>query len=603
MKIGWKTPAGARSFRHWGLEKKLILVYGLMMIVSAWIVTWIGFRQYHHNLTERVGEFGLNLADQVSRNLDNYLAEIDGLSMTFYLDGVDGLRGKKDPLDLYMERIAVDEALRNIMFFMPFRHIQGIYWISDGEVQYSQYGVGKWVDHSDFVAEGGYDRVLTADGSGVILPPYRPDPAETGERFIFSYARSIVNVANRASYGVLLIDLSTDHLLELLEETKAKTSSTLFIVDDAGTIVFHPDARLIGTAFSPALPGAYGTFETDWNEGRTMVQYVRSDRSGWTVVNTVPTRQLSDELAMLRNLSIAFTAVAALLSIFLSSLFTVTVIKPLKGMERLMRRVEMGDYSVRFPQQTQDEIGRLGRSFNHMVEKINELVNRVLTMKIYRQQAEVKVLRSQINPHFLYNTLESINMKAELNEDYEVADMVSLLGKLFRLSLQENAEYIPLSREAEYTEVYMRLQRIRFPKLRYTAAFDEEVLRAYTLPWIIQPLVENALVHGIAPARGQGAIEISAERRGDDLAIRIADDGCGLDEARLAEVNGRLRDAERNDDDRHDGHIGLTNVHKRIYRAYGEGYGLTIERRPGGGTVATIRMRFTREGGDVECLS
>lgn len=586
-------------FRDWNLDKKLIFVYASMVIIPVIIVTLLGFQRYHDNLTERVSEYGLNLADQISTNLDNYIQQIDRLSMTFYLDGVDGLTGKQDPMSAYTEKIAVDRALRNIMLIIPFQDIEGIYWIRDGEVQYSQFGSGKWTDHSSFAAEGWYAQVLEADGRGVVIPPYRP--LATGgvrEQYIFSYARSIVNVSNRNPYGVLLIDITTNFLHSLLTESKIQTSSTLSIVDGDGKIIYHPNNALINQSFEPTMEGAYGKFVSELDAEPTLVQFVRSSVTGWAVVNTVPVRQLSAELSLLRNLLWTFAGAVLLLALILSSALTVSIVGPLKRMKRLMHRVEMGDYNVRLRTNANDEVGQLGRSFNHMVEQINALVNRVLTMKIYQQQAEFELLRSQINPHFLFNTLESINMKAELNEDYEVADMVSLLGKLFRLSLQQNAEQITLARELEYVDVYMRLQRIRFPKMSYSIDFSAELLEAYTLPWIIQPLAENAIVHAIAPAGGSGSIHIRGLREGDDgLLIEIIDDGAGISEERLAELLESLGQPQEQGDGEQ--HIGVYNVHKRISSYWGQGYGLSMQRRPEGGTVVQLRMKLSK-GGDED---
>ncbi|MFX3635983.1 MAG: sensor histidine kinase [Candidatus Pristimantibacillus sp.] len=584
-------------FRDWSLDKKLICVYALCIIIPVYIVTLLGFQRYHDNLTTRVSEFGLNLTDQISTNLDNYILQLDRLSLAFYLDGVDGLTGKKDPMNVYNEKIAVDRALRNMMQIIPIHDVEGIYWVSDGEVQYSQYGSGKLVNHSGFIDEGWYDRVIAADGRGVIVPPYQPRYVVENSQsnpYIFSYARSIVKVANRNSYGVLLIDVSMDYIHKLLSETKIKTSSTLFIVDESGTIVYHPQTEHISEPFSLPLEGKFGKFTADIEGEPTMVQFVRSPQTGWIVLNTISVRQLSDELSILRNLLWIFTGAVLLLSIIFSSVLTMSIIKPLKGMKRLMRRVEMGDYEVRFHTQAKDEVGQLGNSFNHMVETINELVNRVLTMKIYQQQADFKLLQSQINPHFLFNTLESINMKAEINKDYEVAEMVSLLGKLFRLSLQQSIDSIPLSRELEYVQVYMKLQHIRFPKMIYSIEIAAELLLCRTLPWIIQPLVENAIVHAIAPARGNGSIHIAGERLGDDLLISIRNDGISISTERLTEVEQLLSAGSREDGEEH---IGLYNVHKRITGFYGEQYGLSIQQLPTSGTLVQLTIRYCTDKG------
>ncbi|QNK60261.1 sensor histidine kinase [Paenibacillus sp. PAMC21692] len=581
------------QFRDWNLDKKLFSVYALMIIIPVIVVTMLGFQRYHENLTERVGEYGLNLTDQIGLNLDNYIRQIDRLSMTFYLDGIDGLTENKDPMHVYTEKIAVDKALRNMMLIIPFQDIEGIYWIRDKEVQYSQYGSGQQVNHDDFAADGWFDRVIAADGGGVIIPPYRPLTGnnEKGD-YIFSYARSIVNVSTRNPHGILLIDVSMEFLHELLTETRMPSSPNLFIVDQNGEIIYHEDEDQMNQPFEPQLAGPYGRFVDYIHGEETMVQFVRSDTTGWSVVNTVPVKQLSDELRLMRNLLWTFTVVAVLLALSLSSVLTRWIIEPLKRMKRSMLRVELGDYDVRVQVKAQDEIGQLGRSFNMMVEQIHSLVNRELAMRIYKQQAEFKLLRSQVNPHFLFNTLESINMKAELNEDYEVADMVTKLGKLFRLSLQQNEELTSVSRELEYTRVYMQLQQIRFPKMEFVIDFPEELLDAFTLPWMLQPLVENAIIHAIAPLGGVGKVTVLGRQEAGQLVIEVLDTGEGISERRLAEIRELLYDGTQENSHEREQHIGLQNVHRRIQAYWGKEYGLDIRKGDSGGTVVTLKMKY-----------
>lgn len=323
-----------------------------------------------------------------------------------------------------------------------------------------------------------------------------------------------------------------------------------------------------------------------------MIHYVRSSVTGWTVVNAIEVQQLSDELSLLRNLLFSYTGVMLLVSTVLFALLSFTIIKPLKEMKRLMRRVEVGDYEVQFQVRSGDEVNRLGHSFNVMVFQIRELINKVLKMKIYRQQAEVQVLRSQINPHFLYNTLESIHMKAEINSDYEVADMVASLGKLFRLSLRQTAERIPLFKELEYVNVFMGLQSVRFPKMEYIVDVPPDLMRTDILPWIVQPLVENAIIHGLTPKKGEGWIRISARTMEDDLVIEVADSGIGISDSRLEWLMKALQEQESEETG---DHIGVNNVNRRIQHYYGHGYGLRIGNRPEGGTTAEIRLRTMKE--------
>ncbi|QJD85434.1 sensor histidine kinase [Cohnella herbarum] len=579
-------------FRDWNLNSKLISVYSLTIFIPVIIVTLLGFDRYNDNLKLKVGEYGLNLTDQVSKNLDTYIQQIDRLSLTFYLDVWENLSlnpDRSNPKEVLMEKVSIDRALRSIMVVIPFSDVLGAYWINGGEVFYSQYGNGEWIDHSDFEQQDWYREALKRDGKGVLVSPY---PSKNNEQYILTYARSIVNVQNRQSYGVLLFDISMDGLRDLVGKMKSKSAGTMIILDNENKVVYHPDESLIRSSFPLKTTQPYGYYTDDIDGKETMIHYVRSSVTGWTVVNAIEVQQLSDELSLLRNLLFSYTGVMLLVSTVLFALLSFTIIKPLKEMKRLMRRVEVGDYEVQFQVRSGDEVNRLGHSFNVMVFQIRELINKVLKMKIYRQQAEVQVLRSQINPHFLYNTLESIHMKAEINSDYEVADMVASLGKLFRLSLRQTAERIPLFKELEYVNVFMGLQSVRFPKMEYIVDVPPDLMRTDILPWIVQPLVENAIIHGLTPKKGEGWIQISARTMEDDLVIEVADNGIGISDGRLDWLMKALQEQESEETG---DHIGVNNVHRRIQHYYGHGYGLRIENRPEGGTTAEIRLRTMKE--------
>lgn len=228
-------------FRDWNLNSKLISVYSLTIFIPVIIVTLLGFDRYNDNLKLKVGEYGLNLTDQVSKNLDTYIQQIDRLSLTFYLDVWENLSlnpDRSNPKEVLMEKVSIDRALRSIMVVIPFSDVLGAYWINGGEVFYSQYGNGEWIDHSDFEQQDWYREALKRDGKGVLVSPY---PSQNNDQYILTYARSIVNVQNRQSYGVLLFDISMDGLRDLVGKMKSKSAGTMIILDNEGKLVYHPN--------------------------------------------------------------------------------------------------------------------------------------------------------------------------------------------------------------------------------------------------------------------------------------------------------------------------------------------------------------------------
>lgn len=588
-------------FGRMGLSQKLALIYSLMIMLPVIIVTWLGFQQYANTLKEKVSISNSDMLHQLTKNLDTYLMQLDRLSLSFYLDvGIENLVEKQHPptpQHMYHEKLVIDRALKNIILSIPFQDIAGVYWIGRNNVLYSQYGSGPVVDHSNFYNDPLYRKVLKSDGKGIFLPTTRIQSG-TSNDYIFSYARSMVDVYYRQSAGVLLIDISLKGIEDIVKDSTGNDNGLKVIVDEDNRYIYHPNYHLIGERLPIKLPKHNTSFIADFEGKSTMITAVHSAYSGWSVVHLLPVQELTEELKILRNLLWSLAAAALIFSISISAFTTSAFIKPLKQLKKMMRRVEEGDYSVRIPTPSADEVGQVGRSFNKMVEKINELVNNELVMKIFKQEAEFKLLQSQINPHFLYNTLESINMKAELNEDYEVAEMVSLLGRLFRLSMLPQGSRITLAREIEYVEIYLKLQQIRFPKIQYEVNL-REFQDARTLPWILQPLVENAIIHGLVPKKDASWIRITGKRSGDELNIYIADDGAGMSREQLQMLREQLKHKQTGTQE----HIGLKNVHDRIRHIDGEDYGISIQSIKGEGTVVEIRMKYMTSEGDEPCSS
>ncbi|MCD9023645.1 cache domain-containing sensor histidine kinase [Cohnella silvisoli] len=592
------TTKGIRrfAFRDWGMGKKLTVLYTLMILLPVIVVTLLGFQRYYDNLKGKMGDLSLQLLDQVGRNIDNYLQEIDRISLTFYLNEddlkviADGGKETSPTLD-YEKKISINRTMNSIMR-ASLKDIMGAYLFQDGKV-FAQYGSGFYVDYSNSTKEAWFADALKGDGKGILIPTHRIDVPGEHEKYALSFARSLINITNHKSFGVLMMDIGMDTIADIMNPIGNNNGEVLFIVDGNGHIIYHPDQKLWTHKFDIPLPKSRDTFFIDIDGKQTMVNYVTASRYGWKIVGTMPVKELTKDLSLLRSLLWTLAGGTLLVSIAIAALLTSHMIKPLKKIRILMRRVEEGDYKVRYRSPSNDEIGQVGQSFNVMVQRINELVTNVLTINILKKEADFKALQSQINPHFLYNTLESINMKAEFNGDYEVADMISLLGKLFRMSVNQSSELIPFSQELEFIQVYVNLQKLRYPNMTVEIDIPEEILQSWTLPWIIQPLVENAIIHGLAPNKGAGMIRIIGSRDEDRTFITVIDDGVGIEADRLKQIRSQLI-VEMSV---LTSHIGLKNVHDRIQLQFGRDCGLSIDSERGEGTrvIVSVSNREWRE--------
>lgn len=271
-----------------------------------------------------------------------------------------------------------------------------------------------------------------------------------------------------------------------------------------------------------------------------------------------------------------------------------SISKPIQEIAEVTDQVAKGDLSVRTQEYSGEEVKLLSHSLNSMIEKINELLSQVTEEQIHLREAELELLQSQINPHFLYNTLDTIVWLAEGNRQKEVVDMVKSLSDFFRTSLSRGKDIVPLRDELLHVRSYLKIQQVRYQDiLEYEVDVDES-LYLYHIPKItIQPLVENALYHGIKNKRGLGKIRITSKRGEDCFYIIIEDDGIGMSEERLSEVQESLlsNSLDKKDEPKKNMY-GLLNVNERIKLKFGSEYGISIESKYSEGSRVTICLPY-----------
>ncbi|MCB7303090.1 sensor histidine kinase [Bariatricus massiliensis] len=291
---------------------------------------------------------------------------------------------------------------------------------------------------------------------------------------------------------------------------------------------------------------------------------------------------------MIRFSLIVF-AVILMVIIFLSYYIPLSITRPIRKLSEVTEQVAKGNLEVRSQVRSGVEINMLSDSLNTMIDKINELLRQVTEEQVRLRKAEFELLQSQINPHFLYNTLDAIIWLAESGEEKKVVDMVGSLSEFFRTSLNRGEDMVTIKKELQHVRSYLEIQQMRYQDiLRYEIQVPEELYR-YLIPKItIQPLVENALYHGIKNKRGFGQIVISGKIETGHFVIQVKDNGIGITEERLTQVNDGIRDKVLTGNDIY----GLYNVNERIRLNFGEKYGLTLESTYGEGTVASLSLPY-----------
>ncbi len=315
----------------------------------------------------------------------------------------------------------------------------------------------------------------------------------------------------------------------------------------------------------------------------------------WITCNLVRNSELSkqtDELiAGSLFLFFLLLIVTALLGLFLTYL----VMKPIKRLQTCMNQVEEGNLDAYYDSKvSKDEIYELGLTYNKMIQRISDLVSRIYKEQEEKRKAEAAVMQAQIKPHFLYNTLDNLKWMAKEQGAEEVASMITSLSTFFRIFLSNGKEMISIAEEFKHTKAYLDIQSLRYKeKLSYEIELEEEIKFYSTLKIIIQPMVENAIYHGIKPKEGKGHILITGKRTGDFIEFAIKDDGIGMSPKCLEELNKRLQSLDSSK------HFGMVNTLTRLKATYGEEASLTVSSEPFVGTTVTVKFRVTE---DIECI-
>ncbi|WP_276354494.1 sensor histidine kinase [Cohnella caldifontis] len=375
----------------------------------------------------------------------------------------------------------------------------------------------------------------------------------------------------------------------------------VFIMDKEGKVVSHlSKSKLTKPAEYSFVPrivhsneGDPRMFPADLDGEKFMVTYAKSTATGWFVVSAIPYSYLMERIAAVGQFAIRLDVSLFVLATLIALLISYSISKPVQRLAAAMKAVEGGDLKVFVDLRSTNEIGILGNSFNRMIKRINLLIDRVYEAEILQKEAEIKALQSQINPHFLYNTLAVIDSIAAVKQEQEISSITQMLADIFRYSTGGN-EHATVDEELSHLQRYLNIQKYRYgDDLRWQFIVDPDVRDCRIVKLLLQPIVENSVIHGIRKA---GMIKVIVLPSGNHLTVTVEDNGSGMTEDELNGLLLRLEKASRLESKEESGrHIGLVNVNRRIKSFYGDRYGMTIVSSEGLGTKVSLTLPMIRE--------
>ena len=403
--------------------------------------------------------------------------------------------------------------------------------------------------------------------------------------------------------GVLLVDMSFSGIEQICKEVSLSNGQGyLYLIDGSGEIIYHPRQQLIYAGLQEEnnlTAAAYsdGTHTENFQSQRRQVTVKTVGYTGWKLVGVVPVETLRDNYSQLLLFAMFVVIFSIFLLVFVNLRLSEWITAPMKKLELAVRELEKGAESVDFDVDGPYEVEHLSRSVQSMVSTMRHLMDDIIEQEGQKRRSELEVLQSQINPHFLYNTLDSVIWMTEAGRYEEAIQMVTSLARLFRISLSRGKSIIPLADELEHARHYMNIQQIRY-KNKFTTQINAlpGTDGLYTMKLIVQPILENAIYHGMASAEDDGLITVTARREGEDLVIDVADNGLGM----RPEVAASLLDEDRPEIRTSGSGIGVRNVHRRIRLTFGDRYGLTIFSEPDEGTTVRIRLPALDQDGAAQ---
>lgn len=470
-------------------------------------------------------------------------------------------------------------------------------YVDDNRV--SNIGKSHVMSESVLQEEDWYEHIIAEDGGVLWLLTYDHQVENDRSEKLVSIARTIPSIKPQDDHlGIIIVDLSEQGLRQIVAETNSGFGE-VYLIDLHGFVISATQEEDIGNFIqrSKYIPFDNrfkdGQYEAVIDDVKSAVFHMRIPNVDWQLISVMPIAAIRQDANTILRFMIIILVFVIAIAIMISLRLSENITFRLKNLSEKMDLVKEGDWDVTIDVQSNDEIGDLQHSFNYMTESMQALIEEKYQAEIDIRKAELRALQAQINPHFLYNILDTINWMAMRHGAEDINYIVAKLAKFFRLSLSSGKEMVKIEDELEHIKLYVDIQNIRFDdNISLSIDVDSVLMDYYTINLILQPLVENAILHGINEKPDKtGHISIVGYHDIESVVILVTDDGVGMSEEKIDEIlSGKIS-----------GSYGVRNVNERLSLKFGSHYGLSYESKTGKGTKAIVRIPIIES--DEEDLS
>lgn len=580
-----------RKFSNVKISARFTLIYCIISIFSILLSNLLFQEIYSSMALKKVSEVSIQTLYSIRTSLDIMITNISNYSkMILSDDNLQTLLRKKNLYsDLNIQK-KLGTYLNKLTQETPF--ISSVYIF---DVSGNQYSVGNQ-DNMKFLPEkvqdaSWYESVVDKKGSYILSlnggGAFRHDP----DYNFVSMIRLVRDINTTETLGVLIINISENAFKDSYANITNNYTTGVTILDQNNNSIIRSSGIKTSNLIQ-LFDKNQGYVIRNINNSECLVSYLTEEKNGWKIVSIIPVSELSNETSAPGLIGFAIIMINSIL-LFIGTIFTTRMITiPIKKLLKSMKGVEKGEFNEVNIKAGGDEIGQLRDGYNIMILEIQNLIKRVITEQKVKRKAELDVLQAQIKPHFLYNTLDSINSLALMGEVASVCDLVDALGSYYRISLSKGKEVITIGEEIDMVKNYLLIQKMRYPEL-FTVSFtiDEKCNNYRILKLVLQPLVENALYHGIRDKVGGGTIAITTEHLNDHIRITVEDDGVGMSGEFIESMLGNnIRSIDTG--------FGLRGTIERLRIFYGMDNCFQIESKVDFGTKITLLIPITKENGE-----
>ena len=557
----------------------IIAVVGFIFIGTSLIIR---FSTSNRKITE---DYNKKIIDQINYNLDSYIRNLMQVSNSLYYSVIKKTDLESKSLDYEM----------NLLYEANREHIVSIAVFKENGTLVSATPVSSLKKTATPQYENWFINAIKQIENMHFSTPHVQNLFEDSDykyKWVVSLSRGVdITTAGETESGVLLVDMNFSGIEQICKNVNLGETGYIYLVDRDGEIIYHPRQQLIYSNLEKENNLKIVTYEDgtyiDKLDGRKRLTTVKTlGYTGWKIVGVTPMNETFANSSQIILFIFFVIFLAIILLIFANIFISSKIADPIKALEKSVKELEEGSQNVDIVIGGSYEIQHLGKTIKSMVEQMHRLMDSIMIEQELKRQSELDALQAQINPHFLYNTLDSIVWMVENEKHKEAITMVTSLAGFFRISLSKGKNIISVKDELKHAENYITIQHMRFKdKFKFNINAENEVLNFATMKLVIQPLIENAVYHGMEFMDGDGEITVNAYKKDNELYIDIIDNGMGIP----PEIVETLLTHESKTKGKGSG-VGLKNVQERIQIYFGKEYGLTILSEPDEGTLIRIHL-------------